>query len=90
MTNERLTLQEIEQKYPDAWLLIVDCEISENTELLSGVVAAHSKSREDIHNAGDPLITQRQMEFRRESPARSSERGCVLSAFFFGAPAAQE
>ena len=34
MTNERLTLQEIEQKYPDAWLLIVDCEISENTELL--------------------------------------------------------
>ena len=51
MTDERLTLQEIEQKYPDAWLLIVDCEISENTELLSGVVAAHSKSREDIHNA---------------------------------------
>ncbi|MDE0396293.1 MAG: hypothetical protein OXL96_00660 [Candidatus Poribacteria bacterium] len=51
MTNERLTIQEIEQKYPDAWLLIVDCEISENTELLSGVVAVHSKSREDIHDA---------------------------------------
>ena len=51
MTNERLTIQEIERKYPDEWLLIVDCEISENTELLSGVVAAHSKSREDIHDA---------------------------------------
>ena len=43
MTNERLTIQEIEQKYPDEWLLVVDCEISENTELLSGRVAVHSK-----------------------------------------------
>ncbi len=51
MSNERLAIQEIEQKYPDEWLLIVDCEISENTELLSGVVAVHSKSREDIHDA---------------------------------------
>ena len=51
MTNERLTIQEIEQKYPDEWLLIVDCEISENTELLSGVVAVHSKSKADIHDA---------------------------------------
>ena len=51
MTNERLTIQEIEQEYPDEWLLIIDCEISENTELLSGVVAVHNKSREDIHDA---------------------------------------
>ena len=51
MTNQRLTIQEIEQKYPDEWLLIVDCEISANTELLSGIVAVHSKSREDIHDA---------------------------------------
>ena len=51
MINERLTLQEIEQKYPNAWLLIVDCEISENTELLSGRVVVHSKSREDVHDA---------------------------------------
>ena len=51
MINERLTIQEIEQKYPDEWLLIVDCEISENTELLSGVVAVHSKFRKDVHDA---------------------------------------
>ena len=51
MSNERLAIQEIEQKYPDEWLLIVDCEISENTELLSGIVVVHSKSREDIHDA---------------------------------------
>ena len=51
MSNERLTLEEMEQKYPDEWLFIIDCEISENTELLSGVVAAHSQSRADIYDA---------------------------------------
>ena len=51
MTNERLTLQEMEDRYPDEWLFIVDCEISENTELISGVVAVHSESEADIHKA---------------------------------------
>ena len=51
MTNERLTLEEMEAKYPDEWLFIIDCDISENTELLSGVVAVHSKSEDDIHEA---------------------------------------
>ena len=51
MSNERLTLEEMIQKYPDEWLFIVDCEHSENTELLSGRVLVHSKSRVDIYNA---------------------------------------
>lgn len=51
MTSERLTLEEMGQKYPDEWLFIVDCEHSENTELLSGRVLVHSKSRIDIYNA---------------------------------------
>ena len=56
MENERLTLGEMEQKYPDEWLFIIDCEISENTELLSGVVAVHSKSEDDIHEASRHYI----------------------------------
>ncbi len=51
MSNERLTLEEMEQKYPDEWLFIIDCEHSENTELLSGRVLVHSKSRADIYEA---------------------------------------
>ena len=51
MTNERLTLEEIDQEYPDLWLLLVDCEFDENTELLSGRVVAHSKSSADIEDA---------------------------------------
>ena len=50
MTNERLTIEEMEQKYPDEWLLIVDYELSENTELLSGKVVAHSKIRKEIRD----------------------------------------
>ncbi|MDE0425492.1 MAG: hypothetical protein OXN25_11535 [Candidatus Poribacteria bacterium] len=49
MTSERLTLEEMEQKYPDEWLFIVDCEYSENTELLSGCVLVHSPSRADVY-----------------------------------------
>ncbi len=51
MENQRLTLEEMEQRYPDEWLFIVDCEHSENTELLSGRVLVHSKFRSDVHNA---------------------------------------
>ena len=40
----------MEQKYPDEWLLIVDYELSENTELLSGRLVAHSKSRKEIRD----------------------------------------
>ena len=50
MTNERLTLEEMELKYPDEWLFIVDCEYSENTELLSGRVLVHSPSRTDVYD----------------------------------------
>ena len=51
MANERLTLEEMEEKYPDEWLFIVDCEYSENTELLSGRVLVHSPSRADVYEA---------------------------------------
>ena len=51
MSNKRLTLEEMEREYPDEWLFIIDCEFSENTELLSGVVVVHSESRADIYEA---------------------------------------
>jgi WD40 repeat protein len=51
MSNERMTIEEMVENYPDEWLFIVDCEHSENTELLSGRVLVHSKSRDDIYEA---------------------------------------
>ena len=51
MTNGRLTLEEMEEKYPDQWLFIVDCEFIDDTELVSGVVTVHSTSRADVYAA---------------------------------------
>ncbi len=48
MEQKRLTIDEMVQQYPDQWLFIVDCEHSASTELISGIVAVHSSSREDI------------------------------------------
>lgn len=48
MKQKRLTIDEMVQQYPDQWLFIVDCEHSASTELISGIVAVHSSSREDI------------------------------------------
>jgi len=51
MKQERLTIDEMVQHYPDQWLFIVDCEHSASTELISGIVAAHSPSRDVIKKA---------------------------------------
>ena len=51
MKHEHLTIDQMVQQYPDQWLFIVDCEHSASTELLSGVVAVHSPSRDVIKEA---------------------------------------
>ena len=71
MTNERLTIEEIEHKYPDEWLLIVDYELSENTELLSGRLIAHSKSRKEIRD-----ISMNYTGRSRRSFYTQNARGC--------------
>lgn len=51
MKQERLSIEEMVLKYPNQWLFITDCEISENTELLSGIVSVHSTSKEAVNKA---------------------------------------
>jgi len=51
MDGELLMTEEMKQKYPDEWLLVIDCELSENTELKTGRVVEHSRCRDDIHKA---------------------------------------
>ncbi len=51
--KERMTLDQMYEKFPNQWLFVVDPEISENTELLSGVVDLVSDSREEIMKASD-------------------------------------
>ena len=50
-TGERLTLDEMIEKYPDQWLFIVEPEINnETSELISGIVTAHSDFRDDVYS----------------------------------------
>ena len=52
MCVERLTIAEMEQKYPNEWLLIIEPKTRENTtHLVSGIVQVHSKSRDDVYKA---------------------------------------
>ena len=51
MKQERLSIEEMVLKYPNQWLFITDCEISENTELLSGIVSVHSTSKDVVNKA---------------------------------------
>ena len=50
-TGERLTHDEMIEKYPDQWLFIVDPEINSDTsELISGIVTACSDLRDDVYS----------------------------------------
>ncbi|MCG9126779.1 hypothetical protein JT359_04190 [Candidatus Poribacteria bacterium] len=50
-TGKRLTLDEMIEKFPDQWLFIVDPEIHDKTsELISGIVTAHSDLRDDVYS----------------------------------------
>ena len=47
---ERLTLEEMYQKYPDRWLLIADPELDEELNVIRGEVVLASEDRDDIYN----------------------------------------
>ncbi len=49
--GERLTLDDMIEKYPDQWLFIIDPIINDETsELISGIVTAHSDLRDDVYS----------------------------------------
>ena len=68
MINEHLTIEEMEEQYPDEWLLLVDYELSENTELLSGRLVAHSKSRKEIRDISKNYIGRVAVHSTRKTP----------------------
>ncbi len=57
MARERLTIQEMVEKYPNQWLFIIEPDICEETnQLISGIVQVHSPSRDDIHKVSKEFI----------------------------------
>jgi len=49
--DKRMTIADIESRFPDEWVLVQDPETNERLEILSGQVVCHSSNREDIDRA---------------------------------------
>jgi hypothetical protein len=49
--KEKITWQEMKQRYPDEWLLIVDYDLDGMGHLQTGVVKKHSRNKVDIYKA---------------------------------------
>lgn len=43
-----MKIEEIEASFPDEWILVIDPDIGPQLEVRSGVVAAHSKDRDEV------------------------------------------
>ena len=47
--QERLSIEEIYDKYPDKWIFISECQINAATELVSGIVLYVGDLREEAY-----------------------------------------
>jgi len=54
--GEKLTWNEMKNRYPDEWLLIIEIDLDETGHLKSGIVKCHSKSKKDIYD--EPVQTK--------------------------------
>ena len=54
-----LTWQEIESRFPDEWVLIIDPDTGPDLKVRSGVVAYHSKDRDKVHDKAMELRPRR-------------------------------
>jgi hypothetical protein len=60
-TDEILTVQEIEARYPSEWVLIEDPEVDQQLDVIRGRVVWHSRNRDEVDSKA--------IELRPKSPA---------------------
>ncbi|MEZ0324732.1 MAG: hypothetical protein ACAH95_02410 [Fimbriimonas sp.] len=60
MKEIALSRSEIEASFPNEWVLVIDPELESSTgEVLGGIVAAHSASRDDVYDTALQLKPRR-------------------------------
>jgi len=57
--REVLTIEEINARYPDEWVLIDNPQMSRSHKILGGSVAFHSKDRDKAYRAANRLPVRR-------------------------------
>ena len=50
MKKRKMAIARIKAKYKDEWVLLADYHLDERNEPITGVVAAHSKNRDEIYS----------------------------------------
>ncbi len=63
-----LSIEEIHQKYPNQWVLIVNMDLDENLHITRGEVIAHSEDRDEIYG---------QLPLRNGKPATIEYTGSI-------------
>jgi hypothetical protein len=53
--SEVLSINEIESRYPNEWILVGDPETNAALEVLTGTVLYHSPNRDDVYRKGVEL-----------------------------------
>jgi hypothetical protein len=67
---EVMKIDEIEARFPDEWILVIDPETGPDLKVRSGVVAAHSKDRDEVYRTAKSLKPKRSaVWFNGEPPA---------------------
>ncbi len=54
--KEKMTWDEMKNKFPDQWLLIIEYELDPSGHLISGVVNRHSKDKDHVYRL--PALNQ--------------------------------
>ena len=68
--TEILTIDQIESKFPDEWILVIDPDSGPDLKVRSGVVAAHSPDRDEVYRTAFELSPKRSaVWFNGETPA---------------------
>jgi hypothetical protein len=70
--SETLSVKEIETRFPDEWILVIDPETGPDLEVQSGVVAAHSKDRDEVYRRALELKPRRSAVWFNGEPPKDA------------------
>ncbi len=48
--NQRISLAEIRQSYPNQWVLVIEPNLDDDLNLIDGKVVYHTSDKEDLYN----------------------------------------
>ena len=74
--TEQLDIDQIRREYPSQWVLLVDYETDEHSQVIRGRVAAHCENRVEFHRV-DKRLTSKTRRTCSLEIGRASCRGRV-------------